>query len=101
MGFNVEYGGGVVDPIYGSTSGGSTCMVIDICFEHGFAAPSVATMTTWNDPTVSGDTSDDIRPDEWASSRHRKCREQRRQFWLQSEGRFPRCLQSSRCVHHR
>ena len=47
----------------GSTSGGSTCMVVDSCLEHGLVAPSVATMTTGKAPTVSGKTNDDIRPE--------------------------------------
>ena len=49
--------------VSGSTSGGSTCMVIDSCLEHGLVAPSVATMTTGKVPTVSGETNDDIRPE--------------------------------------
>ena len=38
-------------------------MTIANCFEHGLVAPSVATMTTGYEPTGSGDTDDDIRPD--------------------------------------
>ena len=53
----------VVVVVSGSTSGGSTCMVIDSCLEHGLVAPSVAVMTRGNLPTVRGETIDDIRPE--------------------------------------
>ena len=59
----------VVAAAFGWTLGGSTCMVSDICFEHGLAAPSVATMTTWNVPTVIGDASDVIRPEVESTSK--------------------------------
>ena len=59
----VVVGAGVDVVVSGSTSGGSTCIVSDICFEQGLVAPSVAKMTTSNLPAVSGDTRDDIRPE--------------------------------------
>ena len=60
---NTFVGAVVVVVVNGWTTGGSTCMTIANCFEHGLVAPSVATMTTGNVPKVSGDTDDDIRPD--------------------------------------
>ena len=59
----VVVGGVGVVVVSGSTSGGSTCIVIDSCLEHGLVAASVATMTTRKVATVSGETSDDIRPE--------------------------------------